>query len=121
MPVLQKLPELLYLKLDDYAYTGKEIVISHDGFPRLKVLSLHRLTNLRNMQVERGVVPELNRLEICNCPYLESLPEELRFMTSLDELKMVTSAKGASKLQDHVASHIISNIPSESDCSTIQP
>ncbi|KAI3459046.1 hypothetical protein Pfo_015709 [Paulownia fortunei] len=120
MPVLQNLPNLLFLKLDN-AYNGDKMVIPHsprkddsprnDGFPKLKVLSLRRLEQLRNIQFGKGAMPELKQLEIYNCRNLESLPEELRFMTNLQELKMVTTAEMASKLRG-VDSHIISNIPS---------
>ncbi|KAK6136323.1 hypothetical protein DH2020_029944 [Rehmannia glutinosa] len=50
MPVLEKLPNLMYLKLDQ-AYTGSEMVISDDGFAKLKVLTLRWLDQLRNIQV----------------------------------------------------------------------
>ncbi|XP_011077058.1 putative disease resistance protein At1g50180 isoform X1 [Sesamum indicum] len=111
MPVLQQLPQLLYLNLVLDSYVGHEMVISRDGFPRLRVLSLNSLSMLKNIQLERSAMLELNRLEIIGCPLLESLPEELRFMTNLKELKLETTPQLASKLQG-VNSHIISNIPS---------
>ncbi|KAI3459047.1 hypothetical protein Pfo_015710 [Paulownia fortunei] len=110
MTVLEKLPKLLYLKLDYKAYNGEEMVISHGGFPRLKVLTLRWLDQLTNIQFGKGAMPELKRLEIYKCPHLKSLPEELRLMSNLQELKMVTTPEIASKLQG-VDSHIISNIP----------
>ncbi|KAL0303012.1 UNVERIFIED_CONTAM: putative disease resistance protein [Sesamum radiatum] len=110
MPVLQELPKLLYLKMFD-AYYGEVMEISQKGFPKLKLLSLHCLLELRNIEVGRGAMPELKRLEIYKCPHLESLPKELRFMTSLQELKMVTTTEIVSKLQG-VDSHTISSIPS---------
>ncbi|KAL0402519.1 UNVERIFIED_CONTAM: putative disease resistance RPP8-like protein 2 [Sesamum latifolium] len=98
-------PNLSYLILQG------QMVISQDGFPRLRVLSLNYLKFLKNIQLEKGAMAELNRLEIIRSPLLESLPEELRFMTNLKELKMETTQQLASKLQG-VNSHIISNIPS---------
>ncbi|KAG8380406.1 hypothetical protein BUALT_Bualt06G0012000 [Buddleja alternifolia] len=109
MPGLEKLPKLLYLKFDGGAYSGEEMMISHEGFPRLKVLNLSDLS-LKNPRVAKGAMPELKRLEIYKCPSMHSLPEELRSMTSLQELKMVTSVEIASKLRGE-DSHIISNIP----------
>lgn len=110
MPVLEKLPELLYLKLDD-AYNGEEMAISKNGFPKLKVLSLRELYRLRNVRVEKGGMSELRKFEIYRCPHLGSLPDELEFMTGLQELKMVTTPEITSKLRG-VDSHILSNIPS---------
>ncbi|KAL0402489.1 UNVERIFIED_CONTAM: putative disease resistance RPP8-like protein 4 [Sesamum latifolium] len=109
MPVLQELPKLLYLIMR-HAYSGEVMLISQ-GFRKLKVLSLRSLLGLRNIEVERGAMPELKRLEIYKCPRLDSLPEEIRFMTSLQELKMVATTEIASKLQG-VDSHVISHIPS---------
>ncbi|KAL0355635.1 UNVERIFIED_CONTAM: putative disease resistance RPP8-like protein 4 [Sesamum radiatum] len=111
MPVLQKLPGLLYLKLCSWAYVGKEMVISQDGFPRLKVLSLTKLPFVHNIQVEKGAMPELNRLEIGRCISLESLPKELRLMNNLKELVMVARKNIVLKLRGK-DSYIISSIPS---------
>ncbi|PIN24197.1 Apoptotic ATPase [Handroanthus impetiginosus] len=110
MPILEKLPKLLYLKLAG-AYKGEEIAISHEGFPSLKVLSLRMLLNLRNIKLEKGGMSELKQLEIYDCTNLDRLPEELKFMSSLHELKIGTTTKKASTFQD-TNSHIISNIPS---------
>ncbi|PIN06172.1 Apoptotic ATPase [Handroanthus impetiginosus] len=110
MPILEKLPKLLYLELNG-AYQGEEMVISHEGFPSLKVLRLRYLYKLRNMKLEKGGMLELKQLEIYDCVCLERLPEELKFMSSLVELKVRTTAEGASTFRD-TNSHIISNIPS---------
>ncbi|KAK6128369.1 hypothetical protein DH2020_037881 [Rehmannia glutinosa] len=79
----EKLPKLLYLKLND-AYVGSKMVISHDGFPRLKILCLRWMLHLRNMKVGKGGISQLKRLEIHECQDLY-LPEELRFMTNVRE------------------------------------
>ncbi|KAK4433139.1 putative disease resistance RPP8-like protein 4 [Sesamum alatum] len=77
MPVLQKLPQLLYLNLGIDSYIGLRMV--------------------------------LWRLEIFDSPLLESLPEELRFMTNLKQLKMETTPQLVSELQG-VNSHTSSPI-----------
>ncbi|PIN21651.1 Apoptotic ATPase [Handroanthus impetiginosus] len=110
MPILEKLPKLLYLKLV-VVHIGEEMLISHEGFPSLKVLHLHGLINLRNIKIEKGGMLELKRLKIRHCPALEMLPEELQFMSNLQELKLGLYTGLASEFQD-VNSHIISSIPS---------
>lgn len=109
MQVLQRMPKLLYLKMR-VAYKGQEMVISGNGFPRLKVLILCLIRRLRSLHIGEGAMPELTRLEIYGCPNL-SLPKEVNTMTKLEELKMVTTTEMASKLRG-VDSYIISNIPS---------
>ncbi|PIN19963.1 Apoptotic ATPase [Handroanthus impetiginosus] len=111
MPILEKLPKLLYLKLMGGSYAGKKMVVSHEGFPSLKVLHLEWLGKLRNIKVETGGMSELKQLGIYYCPDLERLPEELKFMSNLQELKLCIFASKASTFQD-VNSHIISSIPS---------
>ncbi|KAL3833073.1 hypothetical protein ACJIZ3_007809 [Penstemon smallii] len=89
IPVLEMLPKLSYLKLIGTICEGREMVITENGFPqlRLKRLELHQIINL------------------------EMLLEELRFMTSLQELTIAASTMTISKLRD-VDSYKISNIPS---------
>ncbi|KAL8557689.1 hypothetical protein ACS0TY_004962 [Phlomoides rotata] len=73
MPVVEKLSKLLYVKLRN-AYTGDRMVISQQGFPRLKVMRMGEFSHLRNVYVEAGAMPVLQRWEINGCPYLENLP-----------------------------------------------
>ncbi|XP_042033323.1 probable disease resistance protein At1g58602 [Salvia splendens] len=79
MPVLEKLPKLLYLKLCDN-YIGEEMVVSHCGFPRLKVMVLQDNVRVKNVMVEEGAMPELKQLMIRNCKRLiiDNLPEHLK-------------------------------------------
>ncbi|KAL6572619.1 hypothetical protein OROMI_013577 [Orobanche minor] len=85
MPVLEKLPELVYLKIDR-AYHGKEFVISSDGFPKLEAFSLRSLQLLRNIRVgEKGGMKELKQFEIHDCRKLITgdLPDRLRSTVAL--------------------------------------
>ncbi|KAL0303007.1 UNVERIFIED_CONTAM: putative disease resistance protein [Sesamum radiatum] len=98
---LKNLSRLTKLKIDERV---AKLPSASNFPPNLSYLKLQYTTR------EKCYV-ELNRLEIIGSPLLDSLPEELRFMTNLKELKMETTPQLASKLQG-VDSHIISNIPS---------
>ncbi|KAL9142736.1 hypothetical protein ABFS82_14G190600 [Erythranthe guttata] len=110
MPVLEKLPKLVYLKLDG-AFTGEQMTITRDGLPKLNVLSLRELIKLRKIRVGARGMSDLRRLEIHRCPHLDNLPGELEFMEQLGELKMVTTEEIVSKLR-YNHSRIFSRIPS---------
>lgn len=78
MRVLEKLPELLHLKLCS-TYGGKELVISGGGFPALKILRFKCMLNLNNIKIGKDALQELKKLEIYRCGELEkNIPEELR-------------------------------------------
>ncbi|XP_057790078.1 probable disease resistance protein RF9 [Salvia miltiorrhiza] len=94
MPVLEKLSKLQILNLRN-AFMGEEMMVSHLGFAELEGLCMGELWRLRNLQVGEGAMPKLKRLEINNCPYLETLPKE---MANLKELKMVTTKGIARKI-----------------------
>ncbi|XP_047952593.1 probable disease resistance protein At1g58602 [Salvia hispanica] len=106
MPVLEKVPDLRHLKLRN-AYTGRTMVIQYNGFRRLEVMCIGQLWNLRNIQVGEGGMPNVNQLEIKNCPYLEALPEEIGLMKHLRKFKMVTVKRIATKIRN---SELISKI-----------
>lgn len=84
MPVLEKLPKLLSLKLDR-AYEGEKVVVSDEGFPRLEVLIMRRMWRLKNLQVGKpGGMPALKRLELYECYSLKGrLSQELRLVTTI--------------------------------------
>ncbi|XP_047973997.1 probable disease resistance RPP8-like protein 2 [Salvia hispanica] len=79
MPLLGKLRGLYDLKLRN-AYTGQQMGIRESGLEVLKVLCIENLLNLRNLQIGKGALLSLRKLEIHNCPYLDTLPEEVRSM-----------------------------------------
>ncbi|KAL7109876.1 hypothetical protein ACP275_06G202800 [Erythranthe tilingii] len=84
MPELEKLSELVHLKLD-CAYIGREdMVISENRFPKLQALLLYRMWDLKNVQVGKGAIPELKRLQIreCNKKLGTGFSEELRSVTT---------------------------------------
>ncbi|XP_057802146.1 disease resistance RPP8-like protein 3 [Salvia miltiorrhiza] len=100
MPVLEKLPKLVFLKLRN-AFTGEKMTVSRFRFAELEGLCIGELWNLRNLQVGEGALLKLKLLEIKSCPNLETLPEEIRLRANnLKELKMVTTKGIARKILD---------------------
>ncbi|XP_012466152.2 probable disease resistance protein At1g58602 [Gossypium raimondii] len=87
MPTLEKLPNLRILELESY-FEGKEMFCSAHGFPKLESLILTEVNNLEEWKVDEGAMPSLQRLEIKGCLGLKMLPEGLRFITTLKELKI---------------------------------
>ncbi|KAG6404789.1 hypothetical protein SASPL_132365 [Salvia splendens] len=99
MPTLEKLIFLSRLKLRN-AYTGREMVIQHGGFPRLKVLCINELWNLRKIRVDEDAMLIVVELEINSCPHLETLPERIQRMSELKKFKMVTTKHIATKIRN---------------------
>ncbi|PPS02152.1 hypothetical protein GOBAR_AA18521 [Gossypium barbadense] len=88
MPTLEKLHNLRVLELYVYAFIGKEMVCSALHFPKLESLNLSGLWNLEEWKVEERAVPALHHLKISGCGKLKMLPDGLRFITTLQELKI---------------------------------
>ncbi|XP_047953645.1 disease resistance protein RPH8A-like [Salvia hispanica] len=99
MPILENLDALSYIKLRN-AYTGREMVIQHRGFVSLEVLCISELWYLRKIQVDGYAMWNLKKLEIYNCPHLETLPEQIRRMDELQKFKMVTTKHIATKIRN---------------------
>ncbi|KAK8570905.1 hypothetical protein V6N13_103303 [Hibiscus sabdariffa] len=88
MPKLGKLPNLRALELHQKAFIGKKLVCSLQGFPKLEYLSLKDLSQLEEWKVDEGATPCLQRLQIESCRGLKMLPNGLRFITTLQQLKI---------------------------------
>ncbi|KAH6837303.1 hypothetical protein C2S53_003090 [Perilla frutescens var. hirtella] len=99
MPILEKLPELKGLHLQN-AYAGQQMVISPYGFGELDELVIEELWHLRNLQVGQHALEILRRLEINSCPYLDTLPEEFHPTYYYPELKIVTTKNIATKIRE---------------------
>ncbi|KAL4627750.1 hypothetical protein ACB092_05G188300 [Castanea dentata] len=87
MPILEKLPYLRVLRGWE-AFIGKQMVCSEKGFPQLKSLLLRGLPNLQEWTVEAGAMPSLCRLEITDCNKLVTVPQGLKFVSTLKELEI---------------------------------
>ncbi|MFQ6654476.1 hypothetical protein Gotur_025443, partial [Gossypium turneri] len=93
MPTLEKLPNLRILEFESTLNGKKMFCCSAQGFPRLESLILEKLHYLVEWKVDEGAMPSLQRLEITRCPELKMLPEGLRFITTLKELKIESMPK----------------------------
>ncbi|XP_075659899.1 putative disease resistance protein At1g50180 [Castanea sativa] len=93
MATLEKLPNLKILRLFYHAFGGKNMVCSNRGFPLLQSLVLSYLSNLREWRVEEGAMPCLCRLKIEGCDRLKTIPDGLRFVTTLQELEIKNMRK----------------------------
>ncbi|KAI3926485.1 hypothetical protein MKW92_016558 [Papaver armeniacum] len=90
MATLQYLPKLRTLELFGSVYEGDEMVCSSKGFPQLQYLSLGWLANVKEWRVEKGGMPHLKELGIINVSKLSTLPEGLRFITTLEKLSIIS-------------------------------
>ena len=94
MPTLEKLPKLKILRLLGYyfglgpAFSGKDMFCSKGGFPLLQHLHLRWLDKLEEWRVEEGAMPSLSHLKIGYCKNLKTIPDGMRFITTLRELEI---------------------------------
>ncbi|MBA0784735.1 hypothetical protein Gotri_028228, partial [Gossypium trilobum] len=88
MPTLAKLPYLSMLELHEDAFIGKEMFCCGQAFAKLESLSLYDLDFLEEWKVSEGAMPCLRRLEIEFCGRLKKNPDLLRFIATLQELKI---------------------------------
>ncbi|CAN6710423.1 unnamed protein product [Malus baccata var. baccata] len=101
---LENLPSLRMLFLDNNAALGYfpgPLVCSAGGFPRLEFLSLRSLIELKEWRVEKGAMPSLSRLHIEGCSPSFTVPDGLRYVTTLKELTIKGVTRGfGSRLEE---------------------
>ncbi|KAB2596506.1 disease resistance protein RPP8-like [Pyrus ussuriensis x Pyrus communis] len=86
LEILEKLPYLFVLRLKHSSYRGKKLKFSANGFPQLEYLELEFLDSLEELEVEESAMPKLRSLQITYCQKLRMLPEEIKSLTTLQEL-----------------------------------
>ncbi|XP_073360795.1 putative disease resistance protein At1g50180 [Aegilops tauschii subsp. strangulata] len=86
MPILEKLPCLVVLKLE--GYQGRTMSCSTQGFPQLRELELHISDNFTEWSMEDGTMPKLSYLKLHDFKRMSRLPEGLLHLPSLKCLKM---------------------------------
>ncbi|KAF3555175.1 hypothetical protein F2Q69_00011135 [Brassica cretica] len=88
LQILEKSVELYYS-----AFVGRKMVCSKGGFPQLCKLEICCLDNLEEWIVEERSMPCLRTFSILYCEKLKELPEGLKYITSLKELKITDKNK----------------------------
>ncbi|KAK6946360.1 Rx, N-terminal [Dillenia turbinata] len=88
LAALEKLPCLKFLLLGGEFFLGTKMTCSANGFPQLQHLQFLSLFNLKEWIVEKGAMPCLRHLMLLNCTRLKTIPEGLRFISSLKELEI---------------------------------
>ncbi|PIN17914.1 Apoptotic ATPase [Handroanthus impetiginosus] len=89
MQVLGNFPMLKFLLLGGDAFIGTEMICHAISFPQLKSLILWELPHLEKWKVEEGALPNLSCLYIRECTKLEMIPDGLRFITTLQQLRTI--------------------------------
>ncbi|OAO91380.1 hypothetical protein AXX17_AT5G47220 [Arabidopsis thaliana] len=88
MPILEKLLHLKSVLLRNKAFVGSRMVCSKGGFTQLCALEMSEESELEEWIVEEGSMPCLRTLTIHDCEKLKELPDGLKYITSLKELKI---------------------------------
>ncbi|KAH0870027.1 hypothetical protein HID58_077049, partial [Brassica napus] len=88
LPILEKLLHLQSVELSYSAFVGRKMVCSKGGFPQLRELILMFLKELEEWEIEEGSMPCLRTLYIQRCNKLKEIPEGLKYIISLKELKI---------------------------------
>ncbi|KAF3487293.1 hypothetical protein F2Q69_00056016 [Brassica cretica] len=88
LPILEKLLHLQSVELSYSAFVGRKMVCSKGGFPQLRKLNLMVLKELEEWVIEEGSMPCLRTLYIQRCDKLKEIPEGLKYIISLKELKI---------------------------------
>ncbi|KAK2384014.1 disease resistance protein RPM1 [Trifolium repens] len=88
MITLKDFPNLQKLCLAGKSYTGTTMVCKSQSFPKLLVFKFCNLENLEAWKIDPGALPSLQSLEIIFCPRLQMLPDGLKHVNTLLELKL---------------------------------
>jgi len=88
MPILEKLLHLKSVQLTNKAFVGSRMVCSKGGFTQLCALKISEESELEEWIVEEGSMPCLRTLTIHDCKKLKELPDGLKYIKSLKELKI---------------------------------
>ncbi|CAA2971099.1 disease resistance RPM1-like [Olea europaea subsp. europaea] len=83
---LQDLPNLVHLEFL-MGYVGEELRFKAGKFQRLRLLDLDKLEPLREVIVEDGAMPHLEKLIIQRCNFLESVPTGIENLINIKVLE----------------------------------
>ncbi|XP_022897993.1 disease resistance protein RPM1-like [Olea europaea var. sylvestris] len=107
---LQDLPSLVRLELHD-GYVGEELCFKAGKFQSLKRLYLDKLKPLKQVVIEEGAMPNLKRMKIQRCKYLESVPCGIERLTKMKVLKLFYMSQQFIEKLTAEYSHKIAHIP----------
>lgn len=85
LPSLSRLLNLTELHFTR-AYNGEKLVFLTRWFPKLKVLRLRDLPNLKRMDIQQGAMVSLERLRLINLSSMEEVPLGIEFLMPLKYL-----------------------------------
>jgi len=88
MQILKDAPNLRSLSLLAESYLGRTIFCKSEGFSQLRVLRVWKLEQLEEWKIEQKALPSLRQLEIRLCPLMKVLPDGLKHVDNLLELKL---------------------------------
>jgi len=88
MQLLKELSNLRILSLLADCYVGQTMFCQSQIFPQLHVLKFWNLQHFEEWTIEPGALPCLRQLEIRSCPRLILLPDGLKHVNTLLELKL---------------------------------
>jgi hypothetical protein len=88
LQILEAFPNLRTLCLHADSYIGKTMACKSNSFPQLHFLKFWKLEQLEEWKLEPGALPCLRQLEIRSCPRLQMLPDGLKHVNTLLELKL---------------------------------
>ncbi|XP_060964904.1 probable disease resistance RPP8-like protein 2 [Cannabis sativa] len=114
MPTLEKLPKLRVLMIGYDSFKGDEMVCSRGGFPRLESLQLSFLGNLKEWKVEESALPTLAYLRIYCCRKLRRVPDGVRNIVTLNEIKIIEMPKKFKERMEEGGDdfHKVNHVPS---------
>ncbi|KAJ4837099.1 hypothetical protein Tsubulata_027280 [Turnera subulata] len=87
LPHLEALPNLRHLVL--FQVYEKQNLGFKNGFRSLEFLGIYNCPNLQSITIDKGVMPGLKKLTICDCRMLTEVPSCLMYLTRLQELLLV--------------------------------
>uniref|UniRef100_A0A0D9V1M0 NB-ARC domain-containing protein n=1 Tax=Leersia perrieri TaxID=77586 RepID=A0A0D9V1M0_9ORYZ len=85
LPSLSRLLNLTELHFTR-AYSGDKLVFLTGWFPKLKILRLRDLPNLKRMEIQQGAMASLERLRLINLSSMEEVPLGIEFIMPLKYL-----------------------------------
>lgn len=92
MPILGELQNSRILKLLWNSYVGKKMNCCEGRFHQLEFLHIEHLSNLEDLTVEKGAMPQLRTLQMEWCWKMKKFPDGLLGLRNLQELNVLHSS-----------------------------